>query len=75
MAEIRSSSAFMSLVSGAEAAAATATTGFEIYLPALSVGLVPSVGEVRLDSSYGVLALLLGRVIPAGLASVVIRSS
>ncbi|MCA0253828.1 MAG: alpha/beta hydrolase [Actinobacteria bacterium] len=29
---------------------------------------VPSVGELRLDSSYGVLAFLLGRVIPAGLA-------
>lgn len=42
------------------------------YLIALEttrgVGLLPSVGEVRLDSSYGVLALLLGRVIPAGLA-------
>lgn len=42
------------------------------YLVALEatrgVGLVPSVGEVRLDSSYGALAFLLGRVIPAGLA-------
>ncbi len=42
------------------------------YLVALEVargaGPVPSVGEVRLDSSYGVLAFLLGRVIPAGLA-------
>lgn len=42
------------------------------YLMALEAtrgtGLVPSVGEVRLDSSFGVLAFLLGRVIPVGLA-------
>lgn len=42
------------------------------YLVALETsrgaGLVPSVGEVRLDSGHGVLAFLLGRVIPAGLA-------
>lgn len=42
------------------------------YLVALEttrgVGPVPSVAEVRLDSGYGVLALLLGRVVPAALA-------
>lgn len=42
------------------------------YLVALEatrgVGLAPTVGELRLDTSYGVLALLLGRVIPAALA-------
>ena len=42
------------------------------YLVALEgtrgVGLVPTVGELRLDTSYGVLAFLLGRVVPAALA-------
>ena len=42
------------------------------YLVALETtrgtGPVPSVGELRLDSGYGALAFLLGRVIPAGLA-------
>lgn len=42
------------------------------YLAALEItrgtGPVPSVGELRLDSGFGVLAFLLGRVIPAGLA-------
>jgi pimeloyl-ACP methyl ester carboxylesterase len=42
------------------------------YLVALEVtrgaGLVPSVGEVRLDSTHALLAFVLGRVIPAGLA-------